>query len=108
MLGKGHVVLCASAFLVAKPAGVGVTAFVFDVCHARLMTLPLFARLYARVVAFRDWAHQRVEPYRQSLRASIQRLRMLLSARLTRGAPSLMHRLAAFRARIRTQSRTSL
>lgn len=108
LIAGGRVLSGGCVFLAAKTVGLGVTAFVFDVCHGRLMTLPWFARLYAQVIAFRDWAHAKVDPYKVAIRARVARLREELRARLSQGSPGLVRRLAALRARIHARSREIL
>lgn len=105
LIAKGRVLLGGGVFLLAKTVGLGVTAFIFDVCHARLMTMPWFARFYAQVIAFRDWAHERIDPYRTAIRASVAGLRARIAARLSTGAPSLARKLAMFRSRVRARLR---
>lgn len=105
LLAKGRLILGAGVFLLAKTAGLGVTAFIFDVCHERLMTMRWFARLYGHVIAFRTWAHDRIEPYRIEIRVRVARLRAVVGARLSRGAPGLGRKLALIRARIRARAR---
>ncbi|MFT4097310.1 MAG: hypothetical protein QM651_09295 [Rhodoblastus sp.] len=105
LIAGGRVVSGGCVFLVAKTVGLGVTAFVFDVCHGRLMTLPWFARFYAFVIRMRDWAHAKVDPYKIAIRERLDELRAALRARFSSEAPSLMRRLAAFRARVQARGR---
>jgi hypothetical protein len=97
LIAKGRIGFGCAVFLLAKTAGVGVTAFIFDVCRSRLMTLRWFERFYAFVMRGLDWAHRQVAPYR----AAIIDLRMRLAARLSARSPSIMSRLKAMRARAR-------
>jgi hypothetical protein len=106
LLAQGKVILGGGVFLAAKAAGLGVTAFLFDVCRNRLMTLRWFAIFYGRVIAFRTWAHDLVEPYRVQLRQEIAQLRSRVAAFLGRdGAPSIVARLAHVRAQIRDRAK---
>ncbi len=105
LIASGRVVSGGCVFLAAKTVGLGVTAFVFDVCHLRLMTLPWFARFYALVISFRDWAHAKVDPYKAAIRERVADLRARLRARFASEAPSLMHKFAALRARIHARGR---
>ena len=105
LMAKGRVGLGCVVFLIAKSAGLGVTAFIFDVCHERLMTMDWFARFYALVIAARDWAHRRVDPYRQAIRALRLRVMARLSARFASSAPSLAGRIATFRATLQGRAR---
>ena len=105
LIAGGRVVAGGCVFLAAKTAGLGVTAFIFDVCHARLMTLPWFARFYTLVIAFRDWAHAKVDPYKAAIRARVAALRARLREKFASQSPSLMRRFAALRARVQTRGR---
>lgn len=105
LIAGGRVVAGGCVFLAAKTAGLGVTAFIFDVCHGRLMTLPWFARFYATVIAFRDWAHAKVDPYKTAIRARVAVLRARLRERFASQSPSLMRRFAALRTRVHTRGR---
>ena len=108
LIAGGRVLSGGLVFLAAKTAGLGVTAFVFDVCRARLMTLPWFARFYALVIRFRAWAHAKVDPYKTAIREQVAGLRERLRARLSSDAPSLTRKLAALRARIHARGRQTL
>ena len=100
LIAGGRVVSGGCVFMLAKSVGLGVTAFVFDVCHGRLMTLPWFARLYGLVIRWRDWAHTKVDPYKVMIRARIAELRAKVRERLSSGSPGIVNRLAALRARV--------
>lgn len=108
LIAGGRVVLGGFVFLAAKTVGLGVTAFVFDVCRPRLMTLPWFARFYLWVIAVRDWAHTKVDPYKTAIRNRVADLHAELRARFAKEAPSLMGRLAALRARMHARGRQVL
>lgn len=108
LIAKGRVALGAGVFLLAKTAGLGATAFVFDVCRERLLTLRWFARLYSIVIAFRDWAHARLDPYRAEIRTEVANLRERIRSRLAAGAPGLMRKVSMFRARIQARDRQPL
>lgn len=105
LIAGGRVVAGGCVFLAAKTAGLGVTAFIFDVCHARLMTLPWFARFYATVIAFRNWAHAKIDPYKTAIRTRIAALRARLRERFASHSPSLVRRFAALRTRVQTRGR---
>jgi hypothetical protein len=69
LIAKGHVILGCAMFFAAKVAGVGAAAFLFDLTSAKLMSLPWFRTLYAKVMEWRDWAHALVDPYRAKVKA---------------------------------------
>ena len=108
LIAGGRVMSGGCVFLAAKTVGLGVTAFVFDVCHGRLMTLPWFARVYGMVIGFRDWAHTKIDPYKTAIRARVADLRASLREKFASEAPSLMRKLAALRARVHARGREIL
>jgi hypothetical protein len=59
----------------AKLAGLGVTAFIFEVTRPKLMQLAWFARLYDIVMRGLAWAHEMVEPTKRRVRKYIYVLR---------------------------------
>ncbi|MDE2577753.1 MAG: hypothetical protein KGL46_03010 [Hyphomicrobiales bacterium] len=98
LIASGRLVLGGAVFITAKTLGLGVTAFIFDVCHDRLMEMDWFVRLYQRVLSWRDWAHEQVAPYRAALRQRVALLRARVAALLPAGSPRAA-RIAAMRAR---------
>lgn len=97
LLAKGRVALGAGVFLLAKTAGLGVTAFIFDVCRERLMLMRWFVRVYDAVIAARDWAHRQIDPYKEA----ILRLRKRILPRVAASSPPFLRRLLALRAQAR-------
>jgi hypothetical protein len=78
-----------------KLVGLGVTAFVFDVCRDKLLEMVWFARLYGWVLAVRTWSHALVDPIVQRWRDFIRATRVSYSRRLVRLAARIrarMHR----------------
>lgn len=73
-LGYGLVVI-----LAAKTLGLGVTAFLFDICREKLLRMAWFARFYALVLRVRAWAHEIVAPVRARLAQFSAALRERLS-----------------------------
>jgi len=49
-------------------AGVGITAFIFDVTRDKLMQMPWFCRVYDAVMRARAWAHGQTEPIRHRIK----------------------------------------
>jgi hypothetical protein len=64
----------AAVILFVKLAGVGITAFIFDVTRDKLMQMAWFRRVYAWFVWARAWAHAQTEP----IRARVKQLVWLL------------------------------
>jgi hypothetical protein len=68
LVAEGYWVHAAGILLLAKLAGLGTTAFVFDACRDKLLQLVWFRLLYESVIALRDWAHGMVDPIMQKIR----------------------------------------
>ncbi len=73
-----------ATILCCKLAGLGVTAFAFDVCREKLLQIAWFRRLYNWVLTVRGWAHALVDPVAQRLRALVRMIRTAHSRRLIR------------------------
>jgi hypothetical protein len=58
-----------------KLAGVGITAFIFDVTRDKLMQMAWFCRVYDAVMWARDWAHAQTEPVRRRIKRLIWLMR---------------------------------
>ena len=86
LIGTGHPLLGVGTFFLAKTAGVGSAAFLFEICRPKLMELAWFVRVYALVMRLRHWAHEQVEPFKARLRSAMATLRARLAPYLrTRG-----------------------
>jgi hypothetical protein len=70
-LAHGHWISAFGMLLLAKLAGLGTTAFVFDVCRDKLLQLVWFRMLYDSMIALREWAHSMVDPLLHRLRRLI-------------------------------------
>ena len=97
LVAKGKFMVGGCVFLLAKTIGLGVTAFIYDVCSDRLLTLRWFVRLRVQVLRLRDWAHAQVAPYRVVL----VRLRRRIACALSRKASPFVQRIRLVRARAR-------
>lgn len=75
LFAHDHWFVGAATLLAAKVLGLGISAFLFDLCRDKLLTMPWFAWLYRTVLAVRDWAHRQTEPFRRRLRAAVERVR---------------------------------
>jgi hypothetical protein len=69
MLVRGHWFGAIAVLALAKVIGVGVSAFIFDATQSKLLQLAWFRRLYDRVMAWLDWAHELIDPIKRRLRA---------------------------------------
>ncbi len=63
------------ALIFAKLAGLGVTAFVFEVTRPKLLQIGWFARLYGLVMRGLAWAHAMVDPIKRRIRKYVYVLR---------------------------------
>jgi hypothetical protein len=70
-VAEGYWLLAAGMLLLAKLAGLGTTAFVFDACRDKLLQLVWFRLLYESLIALRDWAHGLVDPITRKIRRLI-------------------------------------
>jgi hypothetical protein len=71
LVARGYWVHAAGTLLLAKLAGLGTTAFVFDACRDKLLQLVWFRLLYESLLALRDWAHGLVDPITRKIRRLI-------------------------------------
>jgi len=73
--GHGHYLAGIGALVFAKLAGLGITAFIFEVTRPKLMQIAWFARLYDVVMRGLAWAHAMVDPIKRRLRKYVYVLR---------------------------------
>jgi hypothetical protein len=101
LIGHRHVLLGAGVFLIAKFAGLAVTAFLFDLCHDKLMQMRWFVRFYHLLLRAKLWAHAKVEPFRAAAKAAVAPIRAALWQRIAvirhNGRGSFERRVAAIR-----------
>jgi len=64
-----------AVILFVKLAGLGITAFIFDVTRDKLMQMAWFRRVYGWVMWARDWAHAQTEPIRRRIRQYVRLLK---------------------------------
>ena len=84
LFATGHFILGAAAYIGIKILGLGLVAAIFDLTRDKLMTMPAFVYCYEKVVAFHDYAHRLVEPYKQAARVYLAAARDRAMAYLTR------------------------
>jgi hypothetical protein len=100
LIAKGHPILGVGAFFAAKTAGVGVSAFLFEVCRERLLLMGWFRSVYAWVIRARDWAHRQVDPVIRRIRAFRRAVVMKIRAALPSGG-----RVGKLRAQVHARAR---
>jgi hypothetical protein len=69
MLARGSFVGAMAMLALAKIAGMGVTAFIFDVTRPKLLQLAWFRWIYEHVLAWLAWAHALIDPIKRRLKA---------------------------------------
>ena len=73
LIAQGHFIAGVVVFFMAKTVGLAVAAFLYDLCHAKLMQIPLFVRLYDWAQAARAWSRKQIEPARRAIVAFRQK-----------------------------------
>jgi hypothetical protein len=69
LLAQGQWLSAGLVLLLAKIAGLGVTAFVFEVTRPKLLQMAWFRWLYEHMIAWLAWAHALVDPFKRRIRA---------------------------------------
>ena len=106
-IAMGYVVSGAIAWIVLKFLAVGLIPAIFDLTQHRLLTMPWFARAYAKVMAFHHYADQIVAPYKEAAAEVVRQWRRSASA-LTKRVPGLAHLAVRLAARKRANGRPPL
>ncbi|MBS7697120.1 MULTISPECIES: hypothetical protein [unclassified Chelatococcus] len=75
LLANEHWFLAVGLLVAAKMLGLGVTAYLFELCRGKLLELWWFAWLYRHLLDIRAWAHRQTEPARRALHAAIAAVR---------------------------------
>lgn len=75
LTATGHIVVGAAGYAVCKIGGFGLVVPIFDVTRDKLLTMPWFAFVYEKVLAFHEFAERLVAPYRQAAAACVNGLR---------------------------------
>lgn len=95
-IAMGHVLGGAIAWIFIKVFGVGLIVAIFDLTQHKLMTMPWFAWVYRKFVAFHHYAHRIVAPYKNAAAARVRLWRRWTAAGMSRtpGIASLALRFA--------------
>jgi hypothetical protein len=80
----GHIVAGALGYVAVKTVGFGLVVPIFDLTRDKLLTMPWFAFVYQKFVAFHDFAERLVAPYREVVAAYVKGLRARIRAYWTR------------------------
>jgi hypothetical protein len=97
LLAKRQWIAAGLVLILAKLLGLGVTAFVFDATHGKLLQMGWFARMFDRFMWARQWAHEMTEPVRERVQQYAWLLRPQRAARFLRRLTRLRRR--AYRSR---------
>jgi hypothetical protein len=103
LVARGALMSAAGVFVFGKLAGVGITAFVFDATRDKLLQMAWFRKVYDTVMAWRDWAHEMVDPIKRRIKL---RMRLLLPQQ-SRRAFGLWKRLRRIRRRMHLPPETA-
>ena len=71
LLARGYWISAASTLILAKLVGLGSTSFVYDTTRTKLLQLGWFCSLHNRVIAWRAWSHEMVDPLVQEIKANL-------------------------------------
>jgi hypothetical protein len=69
MLAHGHWLGALAALVGAKLAGVGLAAFIFQATRPKLLRLGWFRWVHGKVQVALAWAHRKVDPWKERVRA---------------------------------------
>lgn len=85
-IAKGHVFIGGTVFVLAKIIGMALFSRIFNLTSPALMQLGWFARLYERVMHYRNKLHEYLAnwPAYQAIKASIKALTTSIKALFTR------------------------
>ena len=95
-------VLGSLCLVVVKLFGVGLMAFMFQVCEPQLLSIGWFARLAGLFLRLKAWADAEVAPVKAALRQMMTRIRAALADRFS-GDSRLWRRISELRRRILKQ-----
>ena len=99
-IAMGYVVLGAIAWIALKLLAIAVIPAIFDLTEHRLMTMPWFVWAYKKVMAWHNYAHRIVAPYKYAAAAVLRRWRRRAAAAMSR-VPGIAPLAARFAARRR-------
>jgi hypothetical protein len=75
LIARGHLFLGIVGFVTLKFLGLGLIAVLFDLTRDKLLSMPWFAWVYAKFVAFHAFAHALVAPYKAVVVREMRALR---------------------------------
>jgi hypothetical protein len=72
---RGHWLIGIVGFITLKFLGLGLIAVLFDLTREKLLSMPWFAWVYAKFVAFHAFAHALIAPYKEAVVKEMNALR---------------------------------
>jgi hypothetical protein len=84
LTATGHVIAGVVGYIAFKAIGLSLVAVIFDLTRDKLLTMPWFVVVYGKFLAFHDYAHALVQPYRDAGMAYLNSLRARARAYWTR------------------------
>jgi hypothetical protein len=72
---RGHWLIGIVGFITLKFLGLGLIAVLFDLTREKLLSMPWFAWVYAKFVAFHAFAHALIAPYKEAVAKEMRGLR---------------------------------
>jgi hypothetical protein len=100
MLVGSHWFGAIAVLAIAKVVGVGISAFISDATRPKLLQLAWFRRLYDRVMAWLDWAHELIDPIKRRLRSYFRMWAPRRAGRTLRLLVRIRRRMQATRAAV--------
>jgi hypothetical protein len=101
MMAEGHVVTGIAIILAAKTLALGVSAFLFEHCRAKLLQIAWFDRFYHLVLRVRAWAHDLVEPALLRIKEIRAQIRRRVDEVFGAGRSQFLHKVALVRAAVK-------
>ena len=98
LLAHGHWLDALVVLAFAKLAGVGITAFIFDLTRPKLLQLAWFRWLYERVMVWLVWAHELVDPIKRRIKITFRMFAPRRAGRTLRLLARIRRRMQASRA----------
>ena len=75
LTATGHVLVGAAGYVAVKVVGLGLVVPIFELTREKLLTMPWFAFVYQKFLAFHEFAQRLVAPYREAAAAFVNDLR---------------------------------
>jgi hypothetical protein len=69
LISEDRWLLGMSTFFLIKLIGLGFLAFLFDIGRKKFLSIGWFNWIYQHIIAFRDWCHTIVDPYKKQVHA---------------------------------------